>query len=45
MLEVLVEEAVHDGVGAGGAHGGEVDSRVPDQHLLLVTLLLLHTQQ
>ena len=41
LLEILVEEAVHDGVGAGGAHGSEVHYRVPHQHPLLLPFIRL----
>ena len=41
LSEVLVEKAVHDGVHAGGAHGGEMDHGEPDEHALLVVRLVL----
>ena len=38
LLEVLVEEAVHDGIGADGGHGGEMTASEQHQHHLLVLL-------
>ena len=41
LLEVLVEEAVHDRVGADGGHGRQVAAGKQHQHHLLVLLAVV----
>ena len=40
LLEILIEESVHDGVGADRAHGGEVAAGKEHQHHFSVFLIV-----